>query len=107
MSSPTALKLADHRFGDGIYFFGVEQQIVLLEQARDAGAVQCQLERAEAERAEKYLAVLQQAAISLPYALHSRRRRGVGVRDQLEGGAVPPLVLVQQGNTGGARGQHN
>jgi len=42
----------DHRFGDGINFFGIEQQIVLLEQARDAGAVQRQLERPEAERAE-------------------------------------------------------
>src|SRR5580692_7691255 len=71
--------LADHRFGDGVNLFRVEQQIVLLEEPAHAGAVQCQLERTEAERAEEYLAVLECAAIALAHAFDSRRRRGIGI----------------------------
>ena len=47
----------DHCLGEGIDFFGVEQQIVLLEQTRDAGAMQREFESAEAQRAEQNLAM--------------------------------------------------
>src|ERR1700689_4583664 len=92
----------DHRFGDGVNFFRVEQQIVLLEQPAHAGAVQRQLERTEAERAEEYLAVLARAAVAGPHALDSRRRRGIGVGHQLQCRAVPPLHLIEQRNARGA-----
>jgi len=97
---------ADHGFGDGINLFGVEQQIVLLEQPRHAGAMQRQLERAEAERAEDYLAVLGQTAIVLPHTFDARRRRGVCIGYQFQRGAVLPLFFVQQSNAGGACPEH-
>src|SRR5580658_10187225 len=67
----------DHRFGDGVNFLGVEQLIVLLEQPRNAGAMQRQFERAESERAEEYLAVFDEAAVALAHAFDARRRRCV------------------------------
>src|ERR1700678_4278501 len=66
--------LTDHRLGDGINFLHIEQQIVLLEEAADAGAMQRQLEGAEAERTEQYLAVSQRTTIVLAHAFDSRRR---------------------------------
>ena len=48
---------ADHRLGESVDLLGIEQQVVLLEQTRDACAVQGELQGAEAERTEKDLAV--------------------------------------------------
>src|ERR1700678_2395109 len=84
----------DHGLGDGINFFRIEQQIVLLEEAADAGAMQRQLEGAEAERTEEYLAVSQRTAIVWAHAFDSRRGRGVGIGHQLQRGAVLPLLLA-------------
>src|ERR1700685_3375378 len=59
---------ANHGFGDGINLFGIQQRIVLLEQPRNTGTMQRQLERAEAQRPEQNLAVLGLAAIALAHA---------------------------------------
>src|SRR6202035_589731 len=104
--SPVATGSADDGFGDGINLFGVEQQVVLLEQPRHAGAMERQLERAEAERAEDYLAVLGQTAIVLPHTFDARRGRGVCIGYQFQRGAVLPLFFVQQSNAGGACPEH-
>src|SRR5271168_239474 len=97
----------DHRFGDGVNLLGVEHLVVLLEQPRNAGAMQRQFERTETERAEQYLAMLDQAAIALTHAFDTRRRRSVGIGEQFQCGAVPPLLLVEQGDAGRARGEHD
>src|ERR1700722_17989891 len=97
----------DHRFGDGVNLFRVEQQVALLEQPPPASAGQPQLERTEAERAEEYLAVLERAAVALAHAFDSRRRRGIGVGHQLQCRAVPPLHLIEQCNACGAGGEHD
>src|ERR1700722_1125319 len=93
----------DHRLGDGVNFFRIEQQIVLLEEASHAGAMQRQLEGAEAERAEEYLAVFLRTAIALAHAFDSRRRRGIGIGHQFQCSAVLPLLLLEQRDARGAR----
>src|ERR1700733_10229480 len=97
----------DHRFGDGVDLLGVEHSVVLLEQPRNAGAMQREFERAETERTEKYLAVLDQAAVALAHAFDARRRRCVGIGEQLQGGTVPPLFLLEQRDAGRARGEYD
>src|SRR5271166_4431383 len=72
----------DHRFGERVYFFRIEQQIVLFEQTRDACPVQSQLQRAEAERAEQYLAVALRAAIAQRHTFDARGRRGIRVGNE-------------------------
>src|SRR5882672_2881830 len=95
----------DHRFGDGINLLGIEQQVVLVEQTRDAGAMQGELERTEAEGAEEYLATLFQAAVARAHALDSSGGRCIGVGNQFQCAAAAPLLFIQERNPGGAGGK--
>src|SRR5260221_9115131 len=57
---------AHHGFGDSVDLFRIQHQIIPLEQAGDAFAVQSQLECAEAEWPEERLSVDHKTAIAHP-----------------------------------------
>src|SRR5580658_9688351 len=69
---------ADHRFGLGVDLFGVEHEIVLLEQASDAGAMQRKLQGAEPQGTKHDLAVALRAPVGHRDAFDARGRRGIG-----------------------------
>src|SRR5690606_29101068 len=86
--------------------FGVEDQVVALEQPRDAGLVQLHLEAADAERAEGEGAVALCAVVGGLHTLDPERRHRVHVRDHPQPGAPRPCRARHELRARGPRGQH-
>src|SRR5260370_33940280 len=79
---------AHHGFGDRVDLFRIQHQIIALEQAGDALAMQAQFECAEAQWPQESLPVAQETAIAHPDPFDTRPRRRIGIGPHLERDAV-------------------
>src|SRR6266403_2540911 len=104
---PGDAKSAHHGFGDGVDLFRIQHQIVALEQAGDAFAMQSQFERAEAQGTEESFPMADETAIAHANPFDTRRRRRVGIGHQLERGAVLPRGGIEQHDTRRPGGEHD
>ena len=88
--------------GEGVDLFGVEHEVVALEEPRDAGAVQAELERADGEPAERAPAVPILTPIEGFDTLDPGRRGGARIGQQFEVGEGAPHRLREEPDPGGA-----
>src|ERR1700712_5011925 len=79
-----------HRLGEGVDLLGVEHLVGALEELADAGAVQLELQAAEAQRPEGLLAVAVFGLVHHVDAADAGRRLGVVVGDELDGRFLRP-----------------
>src|SRR5213592_1458732 len=85
-STALGREIARH-FGNG---FGVEDEVVPVEQARDAGPVDLHLQVANAERTKHHDSVAIHTVVGDVDPFHARRRHGVDIGDGAQSGASRP-----------------
>src|SRR5437773_5170180 len=97
-STARGREIARH-FGNG---FGVEDEIVPVEQARDAGPVDLHLQVANAQRTKHHDSVAIHTVVGDVDPLHARRRHGVDIGDAAQSGASRPRGAWNERHAGGA-----
>src|SRR6186997_3721009 len=84
----------------GGYRFGIQNEIVLLEQLRDAGLVNLHLQVTDPQRAERRHAISHCAVVTNLYPFHAERRNRVDVGSDLEARSADPGRTWDQADAG-------